>query len=173
MFGEEASLSGAATLLDQGTWVYLSNQASEKPWAKVSLFDKDAPFSEIMSFLLPDLGFTIDPKSGKNLLIGLRWSTQSFSVNVNPDTFQAGSLCLAATQSQLIKEQQSSPSPSSSSPPSPSQPSSWTPAGSPQSTPDSAETLSLSSENKEGASAKTEGSIQTPPILKGSTTPRS
>lgn len=165
MIGEETSLPDTTTLLSQGSWIYFSNQNAQKPWAKLSLFDKDAPFCEIMSFLLPQIGLTLDSGSGKNLLIGLRWSTQSFSVNVNPDTFEAGSLCLAATQAHLVKEQQSSVT----------SPSSWTPAtSSPQTTLDSVETLSLSTENKEGVSATgTEGPIQTPPILKGSTTPRS
>jgi len=34
----------------------------------------------------------------KNLLISLRVATQSFSVNVSPETFEAGAACLRATQ---------------------------------------------------------------------------
>jgi hypothetical protein len=36
--------------------------------------------------------------SGKDLLIGLRVATQSFSVNVSPETFEAGAINLRATQ---------------------------------------------------------------------------
>ena len=44
------------------------------------------------------LGLNLDIDSGKDLLIGLRVATQSFSVNVSPETFEAGALCLRATQ---------------------------------------------------------------------------
>jgi hypothetical protein len=47
---------------------------------------------------LPMLGLTLDIDSGKDLLIGLRVATQSFSVNVSPETFEAGAICLRATQ---------------------------------------------------------------------------
>ena len=44
------------------------------------------------------LGLDLDMDTGKDLLIGLRVSTQSFSVNVSPETFEAGAICLRATQ---------------------------------------------------------------------------
>jgi hypothetical protein len=47
---------------------------------------------------LPMLGLNLDIDSGKDLLIGLRVATQSFSVNVSPETFEAGAICLRATQ---------------------------------------------------------------------------
>jgi len=40
----------------------------------------------------------LDTNIAKNLLIGLRVATQSFSVNVSPETFEAGAICLKATQ---------------------------------------------------------------------------
>jgi nanoRNase/pAp phosphatase (c-di-AMP/oligoRNAs hydrolase) len=44
------------------------------------------------------LGLNLDMDSAKDLLIGLRVATQSFSINVSPETFEAGAVCLRATQ---------------------------------------------------------------------------
>ena len=44
------------------------------------------------------IGLELDTESGKDLLIGLRVATQSFSVNVSPESFEAGAICLRATQ---------------------------------------------------------------------------
>jgi nanoRNase/pAp phosphatase (c-di-AMP/oligoRNAs hydrolase) len=52
----------------------------------------------MFSFLINDLGLKLDVDSAKNLLIGLRVATQSFSINVSPETFEAGAICLKATQ---------------------------------------------------------------------------
>ncbi|MBU1130099.1 hypothetical protein KKE45_02140 [Patescibacteria group bacterium] len=58
-------------------------------------------YCEIFTFLLPMIGLPLDMDSGKNLLIGLRVSTQSFAVNVSPESFEAGAICLRATQPPL------------------------------------------------------------------------
>lgn len=100
MLGEEVSIPNASELTSRGNWVYISPTNNSKTWAKTSLIDPDAPFSEIFTFLLPMLGFQLDMDSGKDLLIGLRVATQSFSVNVSPETFEAGAVCLRATQPQ-------------------------------------------------------------------------
>jgi hypothetical protein len=98
MLGDESSLVNAAALTSKGNWIYLSPINNSKSWAKATLIDPDAPFSEVFTFLLPMLGLQLDMDSGKDLLIGLRVATQSFSVNVSPETFEAGAICLRATQ---------------------------------------------------------------------------
>jgi hypothetical protein len=98
ILGEETALGENSSIVNSGNWVFISPQNVSKTWAKASLIDQDAPFCEIFSFMLPQLGYQLTPDSGKNLLIGLRVSTQSFSVNVSPETFEAGAICLKATQ---------------------------------------------------------------------------
>lgn len=98
MLGDESALGAAASMLNQGNWILITPNQVTKSWAKATLLDPDAPFSEIFTFLLPMIGLTLDIDSGKNLLIGLRVATQSFSVNVSPETFEAGAICLRATQ---------------------------------------------------------------------------
>lgn len=98
MLGDETSLGANSVMVNKGNWIYISPTEGQKPWAKTSLIDPDAPFSEIFTFLLPMIGLNLDMDSGKNLLIGLRVATQSFSVNVSPETFEAGAVCLRATQ---------------------------------------------------------------------------
>ncbi len=98
MLGDESSLGANASITSKGNWVYISPTNITKTWAKTSIIDPDAPFSEIFTFLLPMLGLQLDIDSGKDLLIGLRVATQSFSVNVSPESFEAGAICLRATQ---------------------------------------------------------------------------
>jgi len=98
MLGDEAGLGPNTPIIGRYNWVHISPVSVTKPWAKASLIDPDAPFSEIFTFLIPMLGYKLDIDSGRNLLIGLRVATQSFSVNVSPETFDAGAICLKATQ---------------------------------------------------------------------------
>lgn len=98
MLGDEVSLGVSASMVNQGNWILVTPSQVNKTWAKATIFDPDAPFSEIFTFLLPMLGLNLDIDSGKDLLIGLRVATQSFSVNVSPETFEAGAICLRATQ---------------------------------------------------------------------------
>lgn len=98
MLGDESALGAAASMVNQGNWILITPSQVTKSWAKATLLDPDAPFSEIFTFLLPMIGLTLDIDSGKDLLIGLRVATQSFSVNVSPETFEAGAICLRATQ---------------------------------------------------------------------------
>lgn len=98
MLGDETSLGANAAITAKGNWIFISPANISKPWAKATLVDPDAPFSEMFTFLLPMLGLQLDMDSGKDLLIGLRVATQSFSVNVSPETFEAGAICLRATQ---------------------------------------------------------------------------
>ncbi|MFA5894832.1 MAG: hypothetical protein WC851_03595 [Candidatus Shapirobacteria bacterium] len=98
MLGDETALGANASITSKGNWIYISPTNTSKAWAKASLIDPDAPFSEIFTFLLPMIGLELDIDSGKDLLIGLRVATQSFSVNVSPESFEAGAICLRATQ---------------------------------------------------------------------------
>jgi len=98
MLGDETALGANTSITSKGNWVFVSPSNINKTWAKATLIDPDAPFSEIFTFLLPMLGLELDIDSGKDLLIGLRVATQSFSVNVSPETFEAGAVCLRATQ---------------------------------------------------------------------------
>lgn len=98
MLGDESALGEKASMVNSGNWIYISPTAGTKSWAKATLIDPDAPFSEIFTFLLPMLGLSLDTESGKDILIGLRVATQSFSVNVSPESFEAGAICLRATQ---------------------------------------------------------------------------
>lgn len=98
VFGDEALLGANANMVTKGNWINISPSVIEKPWAKANIIDQDAPFSEILTFLLPMLGLELNPDSAKNLLIALRVATQSFSLNVSPETFEAGAACLRATQ---------------------------------------------------------------------------
>jgi len=98
ILGEETTLGAAANMVNSGNWIQISPNNNIKPWAKAAIVDQDAPFSEMFTFLLPMLGLNLDIDSAKNLLIGLRVATQSFSVNVSPETFEAGAACLKATQ---------------------------------------------------------------------------
>jgi nanoRNase/pAp phosphatase (c-di-AMP/oligoRNAs hydrolase) len=98
MLGDETLLGVNTNIVGKGTWINVSPTNVEKPWAKFNIIDQDAPFSEILTFLLPMLGLELTPESAKNLLIALRVATQSFSINVSPETFEAGANCLRATQ---------------------------------------------------------------------------
>lgn len=98
ILGDETQLGANANMITKGNWVNISPINANKVWAKANILDQDAPFSEILSFLLPMLGYELTPDSAKNLLIALRVATQSFSINVSPETFEAGAACLRATQ---------------------------------------------------------------------------
>ncbi len=98
LFGDETKLGKDAEIVNRGNWVSISPVPVEKTWAQTSVIDPDAPYSEIMSFLIPMLELPFHFDSAKDLLIGLRVATQSFSVNVSPETFEAGAVCLRATQ---------------------------------------------------------------------------
>jgi len=98
LLGDEALLGANSAMTTKGNWINISPSVVEKPWAKANIIDQDAPFSEILTFLLPMLGLELTPDSAKNLLIALRVATQSFSINVSPETFEAGAVCLRATQ---------------------------------------------------------------------------
>lgn len=98
ILGDESLLGNNAGMINNGNWIYISPTNNQKSWAKASIIDQDAPFCEIFTFLLPSLGLNLDTDSAKNLLIGLRVATQSFSINVSPETFEAGAICLKATQ---------------------------------------------------------------------------
>lgn len=98
MLGDESTLGANANITAKGNWIFISPTQATKAWAKATLVDPDAPFSEIFTFLLPMIGLELDVDSGKDLLIGLRVATQSFSVNVSPESFEAGAICLRATQ---------------------------------------------------------------------------
>ena len=121
MLGDETKLGQNSHIVNRGNWVFISPVAANKPWAKASLIDKDAPFCEIFSFLLPLLGYKLGPDSAKNLLIGLRVSTQSFSINVSPESFSAAALCLRATQVGLppLSPASATPTPTVGTPPEP------------------------------------------------------
>lgn len=109
MLGDETQLGDNAQIVNRGNWVLVSPQNVQKSWAKTTLIDPDAPYSEIFTFLLPMLGIELDADSGKDLLIGLRVATQSFSVNVSPESFEAGAICLRATQPEMTQPPQSVP----------------------------------------------------------------
>ena len=98
MLGDESVLGEKSSMTSTGNWILISPTNTPKSWAKATLIDPDAPFSEIFTFLLPMLGLNLDVDAGKDLLIGLRVATQSFSVNVSPESFEAGAVCLRATQ---------------------------------------------------------------------------
>jgi len=98
ILGDESQLGANANIVNSGNWIYISPSNQVKSWAKASVIDQDAPFSEIFTFLIPLLGLKLDAESAKNLLIALRVATQSFSINVSPETFEAGAICLKATQ---------------------------------------------------------------------------
>ena len=98
MLGDENLLGANADMVQKGNWINISPSSIEKTWAKVNIIDQDAPFSEILTFVLPMLDLQLNPESAKNLLIALRVATQSFSINVSPETFEAGANCLRATQ---------------------------------------------------------------------------
>jgi nanoRNase/pAp phosphatase (c-di-AMP/oligoRNAs hydrolase) len=98
ILGDESLLADKANIVNSGTWIQISPTNNVKSWAKASLVDQDAPYSEIFTFLLPMLGLNFDADVAKDLLIGLRVATQSFSINVSPETFEAGAVCLRATQ---------------------------------------------------------------------------
>ena len=98
LLGDETGLGANSSIVNQGNWIVISDKQVNPSWAKSIIVDPSAPFSEILTFLLPLLNLEMDPEVAKNLLIGLRVATQSFSVNVSPETFEAGALCLRATQ---------------------------------------------------------------------------
>lgn len=98
MFGDENDLGDKASIVQKGNWVNISPKTENKAWAKAVVIDPDAPFSEILTFLLISLGLKITQETAKNLLIALRVATQSFSVNVSPETFEAGAICLRSAQ---------------------------------------------------------------------------
>lgn len=98
ILGDESLLGNNSSMVENGNWIYITPTNNSKTWAKATIVDQDAPYCEMFTFLLPSLGLKLDPDSAKNLLIGLRVATQSFSINVSPETFEAGAICLKATQ---------------------------------------------------------------------------
>ena len=108
ILGDESLLADKANVVNSGTWIQITPTNNVKPWAKASLVDQDAPYSEIFTFLLPMLGLNLDADVAKDLLIGLRVATQSFSINVSPETFEAGATCLRATQPAMTNSGQNS-----------------------------------------------------------------
>ena len=98
ILGEETLLAANSNIVNSGNWVQITPGNAIRPWAKAGIIDQDAPYSEIFTFLLPMLGLNLDTDSAKDLLIGLRVATQSFSINVSPETFEAGAVCLRSTQ---------------------------------------------------------------------------
>jgi nanoRNase/pAp phosphatase (c-di-AMP/oligoRNAs hydrolase) len=104
ILGDESLLADKANIVNSGTWIQISPTNNIKPWAKASLVDQDAPYGEIFTFLLPMLGLNLDVDTAKDLLIGLRVATQSFSINVSPETFEAGAICLRATQPAMTNQ---------------------------------------------------------------------
>lgn len=100
MIGDETALGANTAIVNKGNWIFVSPLNVSKSWAKASIIDQDAPYSEIFTFLIKDMGLTLTPEAAKNLLISLRVATQSFSINVSPETFEAGAICLRATQQQ-------------------------------------------------------------------------
>ena len=124
ILGEETALGVNSNMVNSGNWIYVSPTNNAKSWAKANIIDQDAPFCEIFTFLLPMLGLNLDVNSAKNLLIGLRVATQSFSVNVSPETFEAGAICLKATQPAEVTPQPTPiTQPSSANPTNPVNPS--------------------------------------------------
>ncbi len=110
IFGDESTLGTNSNIVTKGNWINISPTIGDKQWAKANIIDQDAPFSEILSFLLPMIGLELTPDAAKNLLIALRVATQSFSINVSPETFEAGAICLRATQlTELVQPTQSQP----------------------------------------------------------------
>lgn len=104
MLGDESSMGSATNMVNKGNWILVSPTNFNRQWAKATVIDQDAPYCEIFTFLLPMLNLKLNMESAKNLLIGLRVATQSFSVNVSPETFEAGAMCLRATQPEVPSE---------------------------------------------------------------------
>lgn len=98
MIGDESGLGPNAAIVNKGNWVIISPTNISKSWAKATIVDQDAPYSEILTFLVKEIGLNLTSEAAKNLLISLRVATQSFSINVSPETFEAGAICLRATQ---------------------------------------------------------------------------
>ena len=71
LFGEEKDLGEKASIVERGNWVHVSPINENKTWAKASIIDPDAPFSEILTFLIISLGMEIGKDVAKNLLISL------------------------------------------------------------------------------------------------------
>lgn len=165
IFGEETNLGENSKIVDNGTWIYISPINSQKPWAALSLIDQDAPYSEILTFLLKGLGLTFDENIGKNLLIGLRVATQSFSVNVSPESFEAGAICLSATQPAPGSPPAVTPPAMAPAQPAPLAQSAPLTQSTPMDQVEKSKSASI-----EGVSQKP--NFNKPQILKGSTTPR-
>ena len=51
MLGDESALGAAASMVNQGNWILITPIQATKSWAKSTIFDPDAPFSEIFSRL--------------------------------------------------------------------------------------------------------------------------
>ncbi len=103
MFGDETPLAEKAAIVNTGTWILITNRydkAMPKSWAKSIIYDPDAPFTEIMPFLIPMAGIDLTGDACRNLLLGLRAATQNFGVNVSPETFEAGAVLLRISQTQ-------------------------------------------------------------------------
>jgi hypothetical protein len=97
LFGDPAPLADKS-VLQKSTVIQITSVDTPSFVPASKIFDPDAPFSEILTFLIPMLGLELDPEASKNLLIALRVSTQSFAVNVSPESFEAGAICLRASQ---------------------------------------------------------------------------
>lgn len=99
LLGDPTSL-GEKSIVLQGSPVALitPTQGENTYKAAYTVFDPEAPFSEIFSFLIPMLGYDLQTDVGLNLLLALRVATQGFAINVSPETYEAGAICLRASQ---------------------------------------------------------------------------
>ncbi len=105
ILGDPSTLGDKLPMVSKGTTIQITGTETPNFSATHKLFDLDAPFSEIITFLIPMLGYEFATDPAKNLLIALRVATQSFAVNVSPESFEAGAIALRASQLGLEQSQ--------------------------------------------------------------------
>jgi len=98
VLGDPSTLGDKLVMVQKGVTVQITGVETPAFTATHKIFDQDAPYSEIITFLIPMLQYEFATDPAKNLLIALRVATQSFAVNVSPESFEAGAIALRASQ---------------------------------------------------------------------------
>lgn len=158
VIGDESFFPGFSQLASRTKWIWLGKDNQLKSWAQISLTDPGSSFSEMAARIIQSLGLPMDQGIAGNLYQGIKKTTGSFENLSSYKTLEAAALCYKVFQGNKLggafqessrEEEKREIKPEIKEPTIPE-----IPIG--------------EVENKEGGA----GSLPTPRIFKGATTPR-
>jgi len=143
VIGDENTFANFNQFSNKGSWISLG-QRGEKNWAQVSLAEDNTSFSEMVARLVQGLGLPFNREIASNLYEGIKGATSSFASLTSYRTLETAALCLKVVQGNGSQAQ---------------------PRADEQITPSAAKVVLEEVEKKEG-------SLPSPKIFRGATTPR-